>query len=219
MSAVLIAALSGRALASAARADGYTPLVADLFGDLDLDGLAARALRAEGDLAEGFDAESLLDALEKLARDTKPIGLVYGTGFEDRPDLLAALGERWRVLGNPAPVLARAKDPWTLASLCADLGLPPLPYGALGENLRLSGIMLGELPNGTELTLPSGARLRLHQQTDPCINASKELAATPDVRPGDSAELTVDLDPGAYALVCTVPGHREQGMIGTIKVE
>jgi plastocyanin len=48
---------------------------------------------------------------------------------------------------------------------------------------------------------------------------SKELAATPDVQPDDSADLTVDLDPGEYALVCTVPGHREQGMTGTIKVE
>jgi MOSC domain-containing protein YiiM len=48
----------------------------------------------------------------------------------------------------------------------------------LGENLRLSGVLLGELPNGTELALPSGARLRLHQQTDPCINAAKELVAT-----------------------------------------
>ena len=63
-------------------------------------------------------------------------------------------------------------------AICAALDLPKLPYGALGENLRLSGVMLGELPNGTELTLPSGARLRLHQQTDPCINAAKELAAT-----------------------------------------
>lgn len=63
-------------------------------------------------------------------------------------------------------------------AICAALALPPLPYGALGENLRLSGVLLGELPSGTELTLPSGARLRLHQQTDPCINAAKELAAT-----------------------------------------
>lgn len=62
--------------------------------------------------------------------------------------------------------------------ICAELGLPPLPYGALGENLRLSGVLLAELPNGTELSLPSGARLRLHQQTDPCVNAAKELAQT-----------------------------------------
>jgi len=63
-------------------------------------------------------------------------------------------------------------------AICTDLGLPRLPYGALGENLRLSGVSLCELPNGTELALPSGARLRLHQQTDPCINAAKELAET-----------------------------------------
>jgi plastocyanin len=60
--------------------------------------------------------------------------------------------------------------------------------------------------------------LTIEQGPDP-EKPSKELAATPDVQPGDSAELTVELDPGAYALVCTVPGHREQGMIGTIKVE
>ena len=63
-------------------------------------------------------------------------------------------------------------------AICAALGLPSLPFGALGENLRLSGVLLAELPNGTELALPSGARLRLHQQTDPCINAAKELART-----------------------------------------
>jgi MOSC domain-containing protein YiiM len=63
-------------------------------------------------------------------------------------------------------------------AICAELGLPPLPFGALGENLRLSGVTLAELPNGTELLLPSGARLRLHQQTDPCVNAAKELAQT-----------------------------------------
>jgi plastocyanin len=60
--------------------------------------------------------------------------------------------------------------------------------------------------------------LTIEEGPDP-EKPSKELAATPDVQPGDSAELTVDLDPGEYALVCTVPGHREQGMIGTIKVE
>ena len=60
--------------------------------------------------------------------------------------------------------------------------------------------------------------LTIEEGPDP-ETPSRELAATADVQPGDSAELTVDLDPGAYALVCTVPGHREQGMTGTIKVE
>ena len=60
--------------------------------------------------------------------------------------------------------------------------------------------------------------LTIEEGPDP-EKPSRELAATPDVQPGDSAELTVDLDPGAYALVCTVPGHREQGMTGTINVK
>ena len=44
-----------------------------------------------------------------------------------------------------------------------------------------------------------------------------EPAATPDVQPGDSAELAVDLDPGAYALVSGSPGARhdrdDQGQV------
>jgi uncharacterized cupredoxin-like copper-binding protein len=49
--------------------------------------------------------------------------------------------------------------------------------------------------------------------------AGAELAATPDIQPGDSGELTVDVEPGQYSVICTVPGHAEQGMVGTIKVE
>ena len=63
-------------------------------------------------------------------------------------------------------------------AICDDLGLPQLPYGAFGREPAPVRPAAGWLPNGTELTLPSGARLRLHQQTDPCINAAKELAQT-----------------------------------------
>jgi uncharacterized cupredoxin-like copper-binding protein len=30
--------------------------------------------------------------------------------------------------------------------------------------------------------------------------------------------LALDLPPGRYAMVCTVPGHRELGMTGTLEV-
>jgi uncharacterized cupredoxin-like copper-binding protein len=49
--------------------------------------------------------------------------------------------------------------------------------------------------------------------------ATQELAATPDVQPGDSAELTLDLKPGDYALVCTIAGHRDLGMVGSFTVK
>lgn len=60
--------------------------------------------------------------------------------------------------------------------------------------------------------------LTIEEGSDP-EQASTEVAATPDVDAGDSGELTVDADPGEYSIVCTIANHREQGMIGTIKVE
>ena len=48
---------------------------------------------------------------------------------------------------------------------------------------------------------------------------SKQLAATPDVQAGSSGNLTVPDDPGRHSIVCTIPGHRELGMIGTIEIK
>jgi plastocyanin len=48
---------------------------------------------------------------------------------------------------------------------------------------------------------------------------SEKLAGTSQFLGGKSEELEVDLAPGKYAMVCTVPGHRELGMVGTFTVE
>jgi plastocyanin len=45
-----------------------------------------------------------------------------------------------------------------------------------------------------------------------------KLAGTSSFLKGDSEKLTVNLAPGRYAMVCTVPGHRELGMVGTFTV-
>jgi MOSC domain-containing protein YiiM len=66
-----------------------------------------------------------------------------------------------------------------VAQLCADLGVdPPFALGALGENLRLSGVRLADVPQGSILELPSGAKLEVTGRNDPCINAAKELSET-----------------------------------------
>jgi uncharacterized cupredoxin-like copper-binding protein len=41
---------------------------------------------------------------------------------------------------------------------------------------------------------------------------------TPLLEPGKSASLTVDLRPGTYTYICTVPGHEALGMKGSFTV-
>jgi uncharacterized cupredoxin-like copper-binding protein len=59
------------------------------------------------------------------------------------------------------------------------------------------------------LTLERGPNAR--EETD-------ELAGTASFLKGDSEQLRVDLPPGRYVMVCTVPGHRELGMTGSLTV-
>jgi predicted ATP-grasp superfamily ATP-dependent carboligase len=122
--AVLIVAISGRALASSARRGGYRPLVTDMFGDQDTLSAAHAHVRLPGDLASGIDEQALIPALETLSCGQTPIGVVCGTGFEDRTQLLHRLAERWRLLGNGAETVTNAKNPEFLSRLCADFDIP-----------------------------------------------------------------------------------------------
>jgi plastocyanin len=47
---------------------------------------------------------------------------------------------------------------------------------------------------------------------------TERLAGTDSFLKGDTEHLRVDLTPGRYVMVCTVPGHRELGMVGTLAV-
>jgi predicted ATP-grasp superfamily ATP-dependent carboligase len=123
MADILVTGLSARALASSARQAGFRPLAADLFVDLDLPIHAERCVRIAGDLSEGLAREPLLDALTAAADHRQPIGIICGTGFEDRPELLDDVARRWHIFGNSAVTVARAKDPAWLAALCAKLGI------------------------------------------------------------------------------------------------
>jgi uncharacterized protein len=117
--AVLIAGQSGRALAQAAVRAGYAPLVADLFADGD-----TREAAVDTREAGSLNTHDLLPALQALAADRAPIGLVLGSGFEDRAPLIAALGERFPIIGNDATTVDHVKDSVAFAAACVSLGLP-----------------------------------------------------------------------------------------------
>ncbi len=39
------------------------------------------------------------------------------------------------------------------------------------------------------------------------------------IQPGASKTLDVELTPGQYTIFCNLPGHREAGMVGTLRVQ
>ena len=121
--AVLIAAASGRALAASARRGGYAPLVADFFGDEDTATAAEAYIRLDHGLSDGMRYDRVITALERLATPREPAGIVCGTGFEDRPELLSDIARRWTLFGNNPAAVARTKEPLAFAELCHECGV------------------------------------------------------------------------------------------------
>jgi predicted ATP-grasp superfamily ATP-dependent carboligase len=122
----LIAAVSGRALAAAARRAGYVPLVADFFADADTREIAHACRKVDDDLKRGFRWSTLGPALETLAAQAPSplLGVVCGAGFEDRTGLLGKIAERWPQLGNGPSAVARVKDPETFFAELGRIGIP-----------------------------------------------------------------------------------------------
>lgn len=78
----------------------------------------------QGELARGIEEQALFFALEKLSEQRQPLGVVCGTGFEARTQLLRRLAQRWLLFGNGADTVAKVKNPEVLSSVCADFGIP-----------------------------------------------------------------------------------------------
>ncbi len=121
---LLIAAISGRALAAAARRAGYRPLVADFFCDIDTIALAERTAKLPGDLQNGIDDSRMVEMLGQLAGDDQPLAIVLGSGFERKPDLVDEIARHYPLAGNDGAAIRRIKHPGMLAADCAELGIP-----------------------------------------------------------------------------------------------
>jgi uncharacterized protein len=120
--AVLICALSGRALARSARAAGFAPIVLDAFGDLDTREAAAAWRCLPVGPRWRFRRAPLLAAAARLA--PPPIPLVWASGFERAPDLLAELAAGRLLWGTEPGAVRAAKDPIRFAAVARELGVP-----------------------------------------------------------------------------------------------
>ncbi|MDP9401217.1 MAG: ATP-grasp domain-containing protein [Actinomycetota bacterium] len=115
---ILLAAVSARMMAELAVDAGHRVVALDRFGDLDLQRLCSgvsllRDLGGRGTLAALADAAESIDAPS----------VIYGAGFENRPDLVGSLAAGRRLLGNTPEGLRRVRDPAVLGACLRAEGL------------------------------------------------------------------------------------------------
>jgi plastocyanin len=106
--------------------------------------------------------------------------------------------------GTPAPPSSPAAGATSKLSLAAD------PGGQLAYDAKTLSAKAGTVTIAFSNKSPIEHNLTIAQ-------GSKTIAASPTFLAG-TRTLTVKLKPGSYTFYCSVPGHRQAGMEGTLTV-
>jgi plastocyanin len=138
-----------------------------------------------------------------------PAGLVKGA---DAHDVAAYVGSAAGIKGKDQGALAEAGKPATSSK----------PIAAKGGTLTIDAID-GTAFQSTQATAPAG-KLTVNMPNKSSIGhdiALKDVAGAHGkvVNQGGTSTFTVDLKPGKYTFYCTVPGHEQAGMKGTLTVK
>ncbi|MEX0713874.1 MAG: ATP-grasp domain-containing protein [Pirellulales bacterium] len=125
---LVILGASTRAAAFSALRAGYTPVCGDLFADADLAQLCqvTRSTKYPADLAS-------------LAHSAPDGPWMYTGALENYPALVDSLAGSRPLYGNPAGVLRKVRDPFQLARVLKQSGLPAPDCRATADGLAASG--------------------------------------------------------------------------------
>lgn len=113
------------------------------------------------------------------------------------------------VPATPPPSSGGAPSP-SRRSTSSTLQLAANPSGVLAFSAKALSARAGTLHIRFSNSSPLEHNLTI-------ARGSQVLAATPTFK-GGSHTLTVHLPPGTYTFYCSVPGHRQAGMEGTLRV-
>jgi uncharacterized protein len=119
----LIISQSGRALATSAKHAGIDTHVIDLFADDDTkEGTLSN--RSVTGFSGGNNAEALIGIVDEYTSNNPHLNIVIGSGFEECPELLVELEQRFSILGNHSSVVRQVKDPSVFFNMLEKFALP-----------------------------------------------------------------------------------------------
>lgn len=102
---LLLIAPSTRAMAESAVDAGYDFVSLDFFGDVD-----QREICSNYSLSRDFHEEQSIENLFKHRRDAGYTHVVYGSGFENHPELVEVIEKESTLLGNSSKTIRRVRD-------------------------------------------------------------------------------------------------------------
>lgn len=102
---LLLIAPSTRAMAESARRAGYSFVTLDFFGDAD-----QKKICENYSLNHEFKEEYSIENLFKHSQELDFTHVVYGSGFENHPDLVGKLEKMAIVLGNDSEALRKVRN-------------------------------------------------------------------------------------------------------------
>ncbi|HXF71257.1 MAG TPA: multicopper oxidase domain-containing protein [Actinomycetota bacterium] len=92
------------------------------------------------------------------------------------------------------------------------------PAGGTGEAVELHAAITGFLPPSLHVPGPEVRIALVNDDPMPHDFTIDELGVKVAVDPGATAAVRFRADPGTYTFYCSIPGHREAGMEGTLVV-
>ncbi len=119
----LIISQSGRALAASAKRTGIVTHVIDFFADEDTVDSTLSNHSVTG-FSGRSNSEALIDIIDGYTSNNPDIRVVVGNGFEECPDILAQLEQRFSVIGNHSSVVRQVKDPAVFFKRLGEFALP-----------------------------------------------------------------------------------------------
>jgi predicted ATP-grasp superfamily ATP-dependent carboligase len=117
---LLVVSCSARMLVRSAARAGLRPVALDLYADADTRECVEACEAVAPGSETGFDGDRLIAAAERLA---PALPLVYGSGMDVAPDLLARLARGREVYGNPPELLQVLRTPETFFDLLRRLDI------------------------------------------------------------------------------------------------
>ncbi len=123
----LIISQSGRALAASAKRAEINAHVIDLFADEDTVETTLSIHCVTG-FSGRNDSEILINIVAEYESNDTNLSVIIGSGFEECPESLLQLEQRFSVIGNPSDVVRQLKNPRIFFSKLEELALPYPEY-------------------------------------------------------------------------------------------